>query len=109
MILCCRFRISLPDGTFRVAQSRPTGWTHIVLNYIGPNGGQGISVFINGVQVVSETTKQGGSRSAGDGRIVVGRRYTDRDWDYASVVADELIYFNAALKSDDVQLIYNSA
>ena len=59
--------------------------------------------------MASDTTKSGGSRSAGDGRIVVGKRYTDKDQDYASVQVDELIYFNASLISDEVQSIYNSA
>ena len=57
----------------------------------------------------NNTTKGSGSRSAGDGRIVVGRYYSDRDERYVSVQVDELIFFNAALTNDDVQLIYNSA
>ena len=57
----------------------------------------------------SDTTKEGGSYSDGDGSIVVGRYYTDRDRDYASVQVDELIYFDAALTSAEVQSIYNSA
>ena len=66
-------------------------------------------MYINGTEVASDTTKHEGSYSPGDGRIVVGRYYTDKDRDYASVQVDELIYFDAALTSDDVQLIYNSA
>ena len=57
----------------------------------------------------SVTTRGAWSRSPGYGRIVVGRQYTNRDERYASVQVDELIYFNAALTSDDVQSIYNSA
>ena len=49
------------------------------------------------------------SLTAGDGRIVVGRRYTSSDEKYASVMVDELVFFDAALTSDDVQSIYNSA
>ena len=59
--------------------------------------------------MASDTTKDAYSHSAGDSRIVVGRIYADRDQRYASVQVDELIYFNAALTSDHVQSIYNSA
>ena len=80
-----------------------------MLNYIGPSDGEGIIVYINGTEVASVTTKFGLLFSAGDGRIVVGRRFTDLDGGYASVEVDELIYFNAALSDTDVQSIYNSA
>ena len=89
--------------------STPTGWIHIVLNYLGPNDGEGIRMFYNGAEVASDATKDMYPRSPGDGRIVVGRFNTDMDKDYASVQVDELIYFNAALTSDEVQSIYNSA
>ena len=59
--------------------------------------------------MASDAVKERVDRSTGDGRIVVGREYTDRDMDYASVQVDELIYCDAVLTSDDVQLIYNSA
>ena len=89
--------------------SKPSGWTHVVLNYIGPNDGEGIRGYVNGVEVASDTTKTNASHSAGDGRIVVGRFKTDTDLSYASVHVDELIYFEASLTNDDVQSIYNSA
>ena len=100
-----RFRVKLHDGDFSAAYIQPTGWTHIVLNYIGPNDGQGIRIFLNGEEEVSDTTKNGVTYLAGDGRIVVGRWYTDLDGNYASFQVDELLYFNAALASDDVQSI----
>ena len=99
----------LLDGSFRTSQPKPTGWTHIVLNYIGPNNGEGIRIFKDGTEVDSDTTKATLSLTTGDGRIVVGRRYTNYDNYYASVAVDELIYFNALLTGFDVQLIYNSA
>ena len=79
-----------------------------MLNYIGPNNEQGITMFLNGEIVVSDTTKAVWSQSAGDGRIVVGRHFTNLNQDYSSVMVDELIYFNARLTSDDVVSIYNS-
>ena len=75
-----------------------------MLNYIGPNEG-----IRDGAEEGTDTDKTARSYSTGDGRIVVGRYYPDRNERYSSVQVDELIYFNAALRNDDVQLIYNSA
>ena len=86
----------------------PTGWTHLVLNYIGPNDGQGIKVYYDGAEVENDTIKCGGSRSAGDGRIVVGRIYTNSDEDYTSMQIDELIFFNKALSTTDIKLLYSA-
>ena len=91
-----------------MVHSVPTKWTHIVLNYIGPNDGQGIRIYFDGLKVKSDTDKRARSYSAGNGRIVVGRKFTNQDRDYVSVEMDELIFFNAALRSDNVQSIYNS-
>ena len=104
-----RFYVALPTGYFYADHPRPTGWTHIVLNYIGPNNGQGIRIYEDGAEVASDTTKGEGVYPAGDSRIVVGRYYTDRDEYYLSVEVDDPIYFNAALASDEVRSIYNSA
>ena len=59
--------------------------------------------------MATDTSKHDVNRSAGGGRIVAGREYTDSDERYASVQVDELIYFNASLTSDDVQSVYNAA
>ena len=80
-----------------------------MLNYIGSNDGEGIRIYFNEQEVGSDTTNITTTHSAGDGRIVVGRYYTNQDQNYASVQVDELIYFNAALTTDDVRSIYNSA
>ena len=103
------FNVGLPDGYFYTDHPKPTGWFHIVLNYIGPNDGEGLRILIDGTEVGSATNKDGGAYPAGDGRIVVGREYTDSGRRYASVRVDELIYFNASLTSDNVQSIYDSA
>ena len=92
-----------------MSHSKPTGWTHIVLNYIGSNNGEGIRMYVNGTEVASDKYKTARSRPAGDGRIVVGRYLIDTDEYYSSIEVDELIYFNASLTSDEVQSIYNPA
>ena len=105
-LIALRLLVSLPDGYFYAYPSRPAGWTHVLLN---SKDGEGIRIYINGEEVESYTNKRSSSHAAGDGRIVVGRYDAYHDDYYTSVHVDELIYFNAALTTDDVQSIYNSA
>ena len=58
-------------------------------------------MFINGTEVGNDPGKTALSRSAGDGRIVGGRGWTNKDENYASVQVDELIFFNRHLSSDN--------
>ena len=104
-----RFLVPVSNGYFKVNYLEPSGWTHVVLNYIGPDNGQGIGIYYNGAEVASDTTKTSGSYSAGYGRIVVGRRYTNEDRLYTSVQVDELVFFNVALTPEYIQSLYNSA
>ena len=104
-----RIQVYLPDGFLDTSHSVPSAWFHVVLNYIGADNGEGIKMFIDGSKVTSDTTKTAHSSLAGDGMIVVGRIYTDKDQSYTSVQVDELIFFNRALTSVEVQSVYNSA
>ena len=79
-----------------------------MLNYIGPNDGQGIRVHYNGTEVANDTTKSEGTYSTGDGRIVVGRYYSHRDVRYTSMQVDELAFFNKALSTTDIKAMYSS-
>ena len=49
------------------------------------------------------------SFSAGEGSIVVGRYYTDQDKNYASVMVDELIFFNHSLTLEEIKALATSA
>ena len=81
-----------------------------MLNYIGPNdeGDEIVRMFFNGTEVSSDTEKSGGPYPAGDGRIVLGRYYTDSDQLHASVQVDELIFFNRALTESEIEALYNN-
>ena len=81
----------------------PSDWTHMVVNYIGPNDGEGIMTYYNGREVECDTTKTARNVSAGDGRIVIGRRWTDKTGNYASVKVDELFFFNQTLTMDEIR------
>ena len=103
---CFRFNVFLADSQFYISHPEQNGWTHVVLNYIGPNNGEGIRIFYDGQEVVSDTDMSEGSYSAVDGRIVVGRYYTSMDERYWSIQIDELIFFNQALQNNDIAALY---
>ena len=98
--------VELVNGYYVTKPNKPSGWTHIVVNYYGSNSTAGIKVFFDGTGTASDTVWSSDSRSTGDGRIVLGRRYTDQDRDYASVMIDELIYFNKALGDDEINVLF---
>ena len=104
-----RYHVYLSDGYFIIGTSKHSGWIHVVLNYIGPSDGEGIRVYYNGMEVANATTKSEFHRpiSSGDGRIVVGREVTNLDGSYASMEIDELIFFNNALSTTNIKLLYN--
>ena len=106
--LCFRVWVFLQDGIFQVYPHIPTDWTHIVVNYIGPDDGQGIRVYFDGIEMKSDTEKHGGPFSAGDGRIVVGRINTQIDNRYSTMQADELMFFNNILTTTDIREIFTA-
>ena len=102
-----RQSVIVSDGFFAAVHSAPTSWTHIVMNYVGPNDGEGVRMFLNGMEVTSDTTKTSASlHASGDGRITLGRDLRG-DGYYLSVQFDELLFFNAELTPSQIQSIYN--
>ena len=99
----------MPDGLF-VADLWPrSGWTHITLNFIGPDDGQGIRIYLDGTQASSDVTKSNYNFSSGDGRVSVGRMYSGIDAFYADVDVDELFFFNAQLFNQQILDIIHNA
>ena len=43
-----RHSVYLPDGHFEFLEPPTSGWVHAVLNFIGPNEGQGIRIYNDG-------------------------------------------------------------
>ena len=52
-----------------------------------------------------DTTKSAGYYSAGNGRIVVGKYYTNDDKWFASVQVDDLIFFNQSLTLQEIGIL----
>ena len=88
--------------------SRPAGWFHVVVNYIGPKNGDGIRIFCDGAEVASERTRDPSSLPAGNGTIVIGRVYSDVNDHYGNGQIDELLFFNQALNVKDIKELYNN-
>ena len=85
----------------------PSGWVHFILNYIGSHAG--FTVHIDGEAI--DTTAHnitGFDRSPGEGRIVIARETPDNDVHYASVVEEELLYFNTSLSSEMITILYGA-
>ena len=80
---------------------------HLVLNFIGPNSGEGIQAFKDGTLISTHQSGVTTTLTMGTGRVVVGRKYTSTDSHYAHVEVDELIFFNEALMEQEVMELYN--
>ena len=82
-------------------------WLHLVLNFIGPNIGQGVQAFRDGIKRDTHTGGADGVDTTGPGQVVVGRRYINKNQDYAHVEVDELIFFNQVLSTEEISQLYN--
>ena len=78
-----------------------------MLNYRGPEDGEGIRVYYDGVQTGSDRTPSTGNPNTGDGRVVLGRYYTNRDYYYANVELEELLFFNESLSEGQIMQLKN--
>ena len=109
----CSLEVYVSDGRFHLDLYMSSLWSHIVLNYIGPDDGQGIQLYDDGTTSAMhyiDNTKEAGSYSPGDGNVVLGRYYTDfyDDSDpYTGVKIDELLFFNTKLDSTEVAALAN--
>ena len=101
-----RYELQVSDGIFQSQRPRPSGWTHMVLNYFGPDGGT--KLYFNGVYQSSNIPKFGAGIDPGDGRTVVGRKNADSDYYYSSLEIDELALFNNTLSDVQIGELFNS-
>ena len=84
---------------------KPSGWTHVVLNYFRSND-EGLSLFYDGIEMTRGSSDPHFTNVTHNNRIVVGRRYTDFDLSYASIQIDELRFFNQNLTLEEISLLY---
>ena len=94
--------MTLSRGQIFIWWLKPSGWYHLVINYIGENDGQGFQVYQNGALAANVTRLHAvHSGYLGDGRIVIGRELTTGGF-YSSVTVDELIFFEQMLSTQHI-------
>ena len=80
------------------------------MNYRGPNNGEGITVYHDGVNIGSDTTKDSDSRARPSGVVKIGRLYDEPGAPvYGSAHVDELLFFNCMLSESEIVMIRNTA
>ena len=101
-----RTTISVSDGNFYEATDEvPNDWFHVIVSYGGPDNAEGFTTYFDGRAVISDRRKRGDNNSPGNGRIVIGRTFTEIDDFYSSMEMDDLVMFNRFLTSEQIFLI----
>ena len=77
-----------------------------MLNYKGPNNGEGVAVYTNGVLGGSDTKMVERKITSGDGRALIGRCYKDSESSPGSTMVDELAFWNHTLTTKEIQDLY---
>ena len=77
-------------------------WFHTALVFRRPQ--PDISVSVNGKEYRNYDTNNYTFAKA-QGNMVIGRRNTDRDNDYASVTVDELLFWNVDLTQANIEML----
>ena len=90
------------------ANNRPSGWFHIALVV---EGNRDMEVYNNKVarteSVITNHRTSNDPFIPGSGVTIIGKKYTDRDNSYSSVVVDEVAMWNRALSETEVAQIYD--
>ena len=102
----CYFRVVVDeiDGWYHVDTRKPSGWAHVVMAYHGV--GQGITEYVDGSQIGTDTSKQSGHNGMGTGQVSIGRRVFSGGSTYASVHVDELRMYNKKLSPEEIAKMY---
>ena len=82
----------------------PSSWFHLVLNY-APGG---FSLYVNGVLALTDITKYLRNTKFGDGRIVLGRAYSEVNNYYTSMEVDQVEFYNEWLTPQEIVILYKS-
>ena len=95
----------MSPGHFTVSVGKSNEWVHGVFNFLGPNDEEGIRIYENGKHVWNHTTVTQSSTTESNGRIVIGRAFTELNNYYASVQVDELLFFNHSLNEHKIRML----
>ena len=101
----CRSWTTLLNGDYYASANKPDGWFHLIMNFIGQDNGQGVRIYYDGELKATETSKYGSKYNPGDGRIVIGRYYSNSNVLYNSVQMDDLLFLNHSLDNTEIDLL----
>ena len=83
----------------------PTQWYHLVFNYMGTSSENDVVIYHDRVAVGS-SAQISLNTYAGQGVVVLGKYYVQAlEQDFASVMFDELLFFNRRLTPAEVQIL----
>ena len=95
----------MSSGQFTVSVGKSNEWVHGVLNFLGPNDGEGIRIYENGKNVGNHKNITQSSSTESNGRIAIGRVFTEINNYYGSVQVDELLFFNHSLTEQEIRML----
>ena len=99
-----RFYVTLEDSFFTLSIPKVDNqWIHLVMNYID----EGFEVYQDGGLVEAELNMGIIDATPGDGKLVLGKQYTDEDYKNVNMDLDELVFFNRKLTEQEVLKLYN--
>ena len=79
-----------------------------MFNYISSYIGDRVIIYHDGAEVGVGTQKTPfGRNGGGAGVVVIGRNIVQLEQAFASVMMDELLFFNRYLNQEEVQILYN--
>ena len=79
-----------------------------MLNFLGSGDEHGIRIILDSEQVAIDKKINEEINSLGNGRIAVGRRFSESDERHASVQMDELLFFDEALTDAEITMLGKS-
>ena len=95
--------VDLHSKRFGKSIPRKSDWTHLVVNYLGPNDGEGIYVYQDGVQTGNNTIpRTTATIPSGYGGVILGKLVRTLDWQYRTVAMDDLLFFNESLREGQI-------
>ena len=80
-------------------------WIHTVMNYIGPNDGEGTQIYQNSRNIVNVTELSAREYFEGNPDLVLGRVYNWYDNWYGTVQVDELYLFDRTLTEPEIRML----
>ena len=87
-------------------------WTHLALVYhVIAVPSMRLSLFVlyvNGELALRDTTKKPQDSEPSDGRIVLGRPYSEVDDYYTSMEVEDLVFYNSATDPEEIKTLYET-